>query len=915
MDKLRTVRSQITTTKVPLIKRGDETGAVTPEPLVNTNGSSRSIALSVLNSANNAAKARFVTSKQRMTFGDFLKELVDNPRKFHRTAPQHTIDAIDYFDRVYGREEEQNVFGRKVKPFVFTSKPWIKNPRARKNTVSGQDLPVHEIYNTLKNSPEFMIALNGPNATAKSNIIDCLFEAEEQYSLTDEGALYTFEWVFKESEADFADNAFEGLFPVYSGENAVETNPFAIDPNEDHVSIPDDANSNPIFLLNAIPREEGEDSPLKSLLEKLKESDKIPRKKNAKKTTDDFDEESFLSGKVSSSSKIIFEALWKMYDGDLGKVLSHVHVTRYNMSSQNRRGLVLIPAEKTPEAQLDPVTLDIDWDKLPNRVKDAFRSAGLHKLKGGFIRANRGHVCYDDAFKAGDIGRYLFLLRTAEKGKLTVPGPGGEASEEELDTIVWMTVNDSNLELLQEQFQDWPSLKERIKFINVGYERRYPKVRGIFEPQLEKLIPESSDRHVTPNVLDYFALWVAGSYVFLPQSDTYYKENDQDSSHSLWPLVQKLDAFDKVLLYAGDDLNGYRLGKGKPRFSTEDQAKLRRHLRFIADEFNYGVGRKRFTLYEGQRGLSIRDARPILQEAVHFAPDTCLSPVELFEVLDDWIKHGSTFEDEQRKDFDSKTKKAMADLLTAKGLLTSASTSSKESDDKSRVKYPTARELYDLTRQYAVRRIRYDFNRAIKSIKDDEAYAFTLEKYIEHVKLSKRPSVGGKQVVLAEKYHEPPGNTKPNEGYMRRVEEKLLSKSDIINSDEFRSDILTRLGDWRDSNKGNPEYSHLNEIFPDLMDKLRAKNVEDDERRLHEFLYDLQEYTTGKRQAHNSATGAITAEARERIFQTGLEGLRQEGYCDICIPKVLNFAFLDDPDLKTKVFGSGQLSRTQGSGI
>lgn len=828
-----------------------------------------------------AERARFSASKQVLTFREFLEETVKNPQKYLRNASQYAVDAIDYWNKASGIDENQKIkiLGHEVKPFAFATRPWEPEDLVEKTGVCGQELVLQELYNILKinakkDHPERLILLHGPNATGKSVITEILFEGLEEYSKTNEGALYTFNWVFRDDD-EFGD--FGLCFPAHSGKNAIKpTSDDLRKLNENAVVIPANLNTNPIFLLDQGNR--------MKLLKIIEENGNLPP---------DFNKDYVIAGNLDSSSKKIFDALWKLYDGKFHKILKHVQVVRWTLSKQNHQGLVMIPPEDSPEAHLNPITPKIDWDSLPRKIREAFRAAGLHELSGTFPLANRGHVCYDNMLKSGDIGRYLFLLGTAEKGEISISSRGeSRAADEKLDVIIWGTTNDVNVFGLQTEYPDWETLRERLTLLPVGYEKRYRSIANIFSDQLSQMISQESNRHISPHVLETFSLWIAMTYLFPASNEKHYEKVDEDPSKPLKEQVKKMDLLHKALLYQGEDINSYELDHKKQKFTPGQQNLLKRYLKEIADEYNLGVGKSKFLFYEGGSGLSIREARIILNDAIKSKPKECLSILEVFDELEEWIKEGLDYE-EDRKARVGIIKEVISEMQRAK-----VSTPSLYLPDFSQ--NPPS-NLLTLAKNHAGRQIRYEVHNVLGFIKSKQEHVNNLRKYIEHVKAYRAKN------IVADPYREPSNSNQPNERFMRNME-KIFDPNNFSDPNteygrnDYRRDRLQDLTLWDGNKQGLDPMSNLDKIFPGLIEKLTDKDMVDNKEKLYDFLYDLRVYFARKDAFQDEN---ITEKMKERIelLQNGLKGLKELGYCEKCIPKIIDFAFSDEEYKKALASG------------
>ena len=150
-----------------------------------------------------ANKAKFMAEKPWMQFLDeYIPAVEENPKKYLRQVARYFLDAVEYWDKVCGVDPNAKikVMGRWIHPYAFATKPWEPKGLLDKELVQDQQIFWNDLIDQIKvmsrkKHPNKMIIVHGPNATGKSLAFDTLFGMLEAYSKTDEGALYTYEWV------------------------------------------------------------------------------------------------------------------------------------------------------------------------------------------------------------------------------------------------------------------------------------------------------------------------------------------------------------------------------------------------------------------------------------------------------------------------------------------------------------------------------------------------------------------------------------------------------------------------------------------------------------------------------------------------------------------------------------------------
>ncbi|GEM_PF-2523339 len=831
-------------------------------------------------------KEKYLHSKQFLPYAEFLNEVEGNPVKYFRPVARYILDAMDYWDKVHGIKptDKIKVMGKEVHPFAFARKPWEPKELLDKECVEGQLIFWNDLYDKLqliarKKHPNRVIIVHGPNATGKSRVFETLFQMLEEYSKTEEGALYTYEWVFGGNSA--------------GGEMGFRISPKKkcgqISRDEIDVSIPAGKNANPIFILPKQDRVE--------LLNRLSAEGKIPP---------EFNKDYIISNGMNDLSRRVYEALWNYYEGDVESILNHVHVVRWTYSAQGRRGLVLIQPEVTPNTRLEPITPTVDWSALPRPIMNAFSTAGLHVMEGDEANANHGVIVFDDMFKDaahgaqqhGSMDHFLYLLRFAEKARTTVSatttkGRGAHAIDEQFDILLFGTTNDDTLMQLQENYSEWDSLNTRFEKSPLWFDRRYRDISELFKHQLRQLIPEGTRRHVSPHILNTFGLWLTMTYLFPSKNHNYYQSLDsihKDVKPRLIPLLQHMSMLEKALLYQGEDLNSFAIDSDseKPKYVPEEKAMLERHVWEIANEYNLGVGKHKFFFYEGSTGLPTRVAETIFERAVNAKPNECFSVVDLFDTLEDEIRHG--FEFEQRRDtFLKNTAQRISEIKKAGGSASAALEHISVVPEP-----PSTKALLDEVKAHEKRQIRFEVYQALGCMKSREEQLHSLKKYIEHViaYIAKRPVKTG--------WEDPEHNPAANIEFMQRMEvifEPLLKKFSNINTptyESFRLDITKKAGSWATNpdRKGMDLFENLEhkDLFPNLVEQMISYDIKANKEIVEHFLSDLRVYYERGKDIKSHNMAELEPE-RARLLEKGLKNLREKGYCDKCIPKILYFAF------------------------
>ena len=206
------------------------------------------------------------------SFEEYLAIVKENP-KVLRTAYQRLYDMI----LSYGMEEYEDS-RKKMIHYNFFDDP-IDNG---KDAVYGLDAYLMKLMNALKSAAQRygtekrVLLLHGPVGSSKSTIVRLMKKGLEHYSRTDDGALYSYEWVDIPKHFDDPENS----------------------PRE---TIPCPMHQDPLYLVPDRLRDE-------FLHELLGDTAK----------------DIYLEGSLDPTCRQIYREMLQIYNGDWTKVLKHV---------------------------------------------------------------------------------------------------------------------------------------------------------------------------------------------------------------------------------------------------------------------------------------------------------------------------------------------------------------------------------------------------------------------------------------------------------------------------------------------------------------------------------------------------------------------------------------------------------------
>ncbi len=381
------------------------------------------------------------------SFDDYINLIKQNP-KITRNAYQRVYDMI-----LEAGTEEYVDFKKSVIRYKFFD-DLGNNGR---DAVFGLDVPVMKLVNTLKAAalgygPEKrVILLHGPVGSAKSTLCRLIKRGLENYSKSDSGCLYTFEWVDEGNDLD-------GLL----GKNTkVFVSPMHEEPL---LLIPDDMRS---ALCDEINRGQDGDYRMK------------------------------IEGELSPPSRFIFSQLMERYKGDLTKVLSHVRVKRMFLSEADRIGIGTFQPKDEKNQDSTELTGDINFRKIAEYGSDSDPRA--FNFDGEFNIANRGLIEFVEVLKL-DVAFLYDLLGASQEHRVKPK----KFAQTYIDEVIIGHTNEAEYrKLLDNEFME--ALRDRTIKIDIPYITKWKDEINIYKKDFnsQKLRGIS----IAPHTIEMAAMW------------------------------------------------------------------------------------------------------------------------------------------------------------------------------------------------------------------------------------------------------------------------------------------------------------------------------------------------------------------------------------------------------------------------
>ena len=533
-------------------------------------------------------EAEFVANKRVLSMAEYLQLVAENPRTQLRNAAQYVLDMFDH----YGSSEVRHPTGT-VRRFTLFDAPWSDGA----GRLIGQEDAQNAIYRIVSNFVrqrriDRFILLHGPNGSSKSTITDLISQGMEHYSTSDKGACYRFNWVFPTKQVESSGIGFgDGANKVSAGGTYAHFDDSAID-----ARMPCELKDHPLLL---IPRPHRQ-----MLVEKwLRSATQDGRVDHDFRVAD-----YIMEGDLSHRSKMIYESLLSVYEGDYLRVLKHVQVERFYVSRRYQIATARVEPQMAVDASVRQVTMDSSLSSLPS----ALQNLTLHKLDGELVYANRGVIDFADMFKR-PLEASKYLLTAVEDGHVAL----NEANLY-FDLVFVGSVNETHLNALMGS-PEWMSFKARMELVRVPYLLDYRRESQIYEVQLSD---QQIGKPIAPHVSEAIALWTVLTRMHRPDASNY-----EDPVRS---LVTEVTPADKAHLYAEG-----RVPKG---FNDEQRRRLQSAIPGIYRETAAAV------LYEGRTGASPREARTVLMNAAQDIAFDCLGCEALLTGLDQLVSETSVYD-------------------------------------------------------------------------------------------------------------------------------------------------------------------------------------------------------------------------------------------------------------------------------
>lgn len=376
------------------------------------------------------------------TFWEYL-ELVELNPKVVRNAYQRLFDMI----ASHGTEDIEYCKRKHIKYNFFKDKGDI--------SIYGLEENLMELMDTLKSAsrhygPERrVLLLHGPVGSSKSTIVTAIKKGLEEYSRTDDGALYSFSWKTTN------DDGKEEIVPCPMNEEPLKL-------------LPDNVRAQVVDKLNQL--------------------------------IDAGEYQIKLDGALNPVNEFYYGNLMEKYKGDYRKVLDHIIVRRVTLSEKNRVGIGTFQPKDEKSQDATELTGDINYRKLAEYGSESDPRA--FDFDGEFLVSNRGLIEFQEILKLQT--EFLYDLLGATQEHRVKPRRFNQVP---IDEVILGHTNNAEFEKLKNnKFME--ALRDRTIKVDIPYLLKVSEEQKIYDHFYNE---KSVNKHIAPHTTFLAALFAVVS--------------------------------------------------------------------------------------------------------------------------------------------------------------------------------------------------------------------------------------------------------------------------------------------------------------------------------------------------------------------------------------------------------------------
>jgi serine protein kinase len=362
-----------------------------------------------------------------------------------KARPQVTRNAYQrMYDMIMSKGSTEYVDNKKtLTHYHFFDDPDNNGAEA----IFGLDIPLMRLMEVFKSAAcgfsasKRLFLLLGPVGSAKSTIARLLKQGLERYSKTDDGALYTFDWV--------------GLRDANVQKEDI---------------MPSAMNEDPLRLFPAEWRTQA--------IDQLGLSNESFKAK--------------VDGELDPASRLVFKMLMEKYEGNWEKVMeNHIRVRRFALSEKDRIGIGTFQPKDEKNQDSTELTGDINYRKIAEYGSDSDPRA--FNFDGEFCVGNRGIVEFIELLKLDTA--FLYDLLEATQSRSIKPKKHSQVG---IDEVILGHTNEAEYQkLMDNKFMS--ALKDRTVVIQIPYITKLTEEQKIYAKDFGP--GKVGNTHVAPHTL------------------------------------------------------------------------------------------------------------------------------------------------------------------------------------------------------------------------------------------------------------------------------------------------------------------------------------------------------------------------------------------------------------------------------
>ncbi len=381
------------------------------------------------------------------TFNEYLNIVKKNP-KVTRNAYQRIYDMV----MEKGTEEYVDVKKQMVHYKFFDDED-----NDGKDAVFGMDISLMKLVNVLRaaalgyGTEKRVILLHGPVGSAKSTVCRMLKKGLERYSKTDNGIMYTFDWVDPDGEHEDIFGKGVRVFP-----SPMHEEPLLLIPKDMRTKFCEEVNrgAKDEFRVN-------------------------------------------IKGELCPPSRFIFSKLLEKFNGDVTQVFKYIRVKRLILSEADRIGIGTFQPKDEKNQDSTELTGDLNYRKIAEYGSDSDPRA--FNFDGEFNVANRGMVEFVEVLKL-DVA-FLYDLLGASQEHSVKPK---KFAQTHIDEVIIGHTNEPEYRKLQDnEFME--ALRDRTVKIDIPYITKLNKEVQIYEKDFNSRRLRGVS--IAPHTIEMAAMW------------------------------------------------------------------------------------------------------------------------------------------------------------------------------------------------------------------------------------------------------------------------------------------------------------------------------------------------------------------------------------------------------------------------